>query len=213
MAQYMEVEEHSKGINNILGTDRWQDEVDPSLTKNERASEFVRIYEDQLREEAGVEYVWPFRMSEETKRQNCYYLVHATNHFQGFELMKRVMFNEGAADTFAYLGPDHYPYMDDQSSLSQFGVVEQDEIDIAAFAEDLFERYKNEQTTLKDVMKETYEETTLVKTHYREALMILKNEGRLEVEHRPDRPDGNEERGIGLDDDLEFHYGGLGYFT
>lgn len=209
MAQFMESDTHRVAISEILGDEDWENKVDPDASKEERAKKLLEIYEDQLRNKAGVNYVWPFQMYEEEKSQTSYYLVHATNHFDGHNIMKEIMFNEGAGDTFAYLGPDHYMFEEEQMSITEYTEADdQDELErkIKSFAEDLYEKYRGEETTLKDVMKETTHETPLARPHYKKAAKHLKNNGLLDVTYRPDRRDGNKKRGVGLDDDIEFIY-------
>ncbi|MCU4799725.1 three-Cys-motif partner protein TcmP [Halobacteria archaeon HArc-gm2] len=207
MAQFMETDTHSIAISEILGTEDWEDRVDLDGSKEERAEQFLEVYEDQLRNQAGVEYVWPFQMYEESKSQTAYYLVHATNHFDGHSIMKEIMFNEGADDQFAYLGPDHYLFEEEQMDLTSFGDENGNskfQRKIESLADDLYERYKGEQTTLKQVMKETTHETPLARPHYKDAAEHLEEQNLLDVTHRPDRRDGNKSRGVGLDDDITF---------
>lgn len=203
MAQFLDTGTHEVAITEILGTEAWKERISPEMSKEERAEELLQVYEDQLRHEADVEFVWPFQMYEEGKRQTSYYLVHATNHFDGHDIMKKIMYKEGANEQFAYLGPDHYPFEEEQLNLTEFGNGDQDER-IESFADQLFKWYRGESTTLKEVIKETTQETPLIEKHYRKACKHLRDNDLLEVTHRPDRPEGNKERGIGLDDDIDF---------
>ena len=204
MAQFMENEEHASAITEILGTDIWKEKIEPNAGKNERAEQFVQLYQDRLRNQAGVEYVWPFEMMEETKSQNCYYLIHATNHFEGFKLMKKVMYRKGAGNQFAYLGPDHYPFEDNQDSLSNYGVTDQQEADIEGLSEYLYQRFKGEKLTFNEVLEESLEETKLVVKHYREACKNLEERSKIKIEHRPNMPKGRTQSGLGEDDFVIF---------
>jgi len=203
MAQFMENEEHGIAISDILAMDDWKDRIDANAGKDERAKQFVQLFEQQLRGEAGVEYVWPFEMTEESKRQNCYYLVHATNHFDGFKLMKKVMFNAGAGEQFAYLGPDHYPFEAEQQTLGTFDAYDESDERIEALANKLHERFKGETLRIEEVMKQTYEETTLIASHYRKALKHLEDENRVEIIRLPEEG-GSKSYGCNKNDKARF---------
>lgn len=203
MAQFMETEEHGIAISEILALDDWREKIDDTAGKDERARQFVRLFEQQLKDEAGVEYVWPFEMTEETKRQNCYYLVHATNHFDGFKLMKKIMFNAGAGEQFAYLGPDHYPFEAEQQTLKTFDAYDESKERIQALADTLHERFKGQTLKIREVMIKTYEETTLIDSHYKKALSHLEDESRIEMIRLPDEG-GSKSYGYSEHDKVRF---------
>lgn len=217
MAQYFGSKSHNKAITSILGTDRWREEIDEELSKEDKAQEFVRLYEDQLRNEADVNYVWPFRMTEEGKEQTNYFLVHATNHFDGFKLMKDIMFRAGAEDKFAYLGPSHYPYIDQQQKLADFDIGDESQERIQELSNFLHKEFRDrdEPLTLNQVMKETYQETKLIEKHYRKAGKLLKNQGKAEIIHHPDKANGTKPsgNGFGKDDEIEFYAATFDQFT
>lgn len=214
MARFLSSDDHEIAISEILGTDRWEDEIEPELEKEEAAQELVRIYEEQLRNEAEVEYVWPFRMSRANKRETVYHLVHATNHFDGFKLMKDIMYREGADDKFAYLGPDHYPYIDQQQDLGSFGGEDKEEQRIQELSNWLHERFQDrtDPISLWDMMEETYEETTLIEPHYRSAGKLLSQQGKADIINHQDKPNGTK-TGFGTDDEIKFYRGTLADFT
>lgn len=206
MARFLESDTHAEAITEILGTDRWQEEIDVDLPKEEKVDELLRIYEEQLRHEAGVEYVWPFRMSRESKAETVYYLVHATNHFDGFKIMKDIMFNAGAEEAFAYLGPNHYPYLEEQQSLADFDTESERETDRRV--EDLSNLLhdtlpKEESMPFWEVMEETYQETALIEKHYRDAIYLLEDQNRARIINHPERTDGTKE-GLHYGDEVIF---------
>lgn len=209
MARFMEVDNHKIPINELLGTDEWENHVNPDADKEERAEQFLRFYKKQLREEAGVDHVWDFRMCREEKAETVYYLVHATNHFKGFKLMKDVMFNAGAEEKFAYLGPDHTPYADEQRKLWDFGEIGDDER-ILDLADDLHERFVGEPPiSLWEIMRQTYDEIPLIQKHYRKACLRLENQGRAEIINHPEEDDGTV-TGLQSDDEVRFIEGAGG---
>ncbi|MBO4248395.1 three-Cys-motif partner protein TcmP [Halomicrobium sp. IBSBa] len=204
MAQWMGDPSHQKAITAALGTNEWQNLVTPDLGKDERAEQFSSFYQHQLKHEADAKFTMPFEMVEETKRQVCYYLIHVTNHWQGLKVMKETMFNAGAEDEFAYLGPDHTGYEEEQMSFAEFGETDDFEKRIADFADDLYSRYKGEEIVFQNLLEQTLDKNVFKITHYRDALRILENDGKLEVGHRPHMENGNKSRGYGRDDILKF---------
>lgn len=204
MAQFLSNESHQKAIDEAFGTQDWRDRINEEASKEERAEQLLIYYEERLREEANISYVWPFKLNEENKRQTSYHLVHATNHFDGFELMKRVMWSEGAADTFAYLGPDHYPYEGGQKALSAFNAGgSEEEVWIDELCEDLVEEYRGRQIKFDTLLREQYPKTPFIQKHFRSACEDLDEMGDARVHNFPNRQEGTE-YGIGLDDEIEF---------
>lgn len=204
MAQWMEDSGHQKAITATLGSEAWKQQITSELGKDERAERFSSIYQQQLTHDAGANFTMPFEMVEESKRQICYYLIHVTNHWEGLKVMKETMFNAGADDEFAYLGPDHTGYEDEQLSFAEFGETDDFDDRIESFAEELYSQYKGEELSFRALLKATLDQNVFKVKHYREAFRILEDEEKLEVEHRPHLPDGNESRGYGLDDLIVF---------
>ena len=204
MAQWMEDSGHQKAISEALGSEDWKEEVTSNFGKDERVERFSAIYQRQLKQEADANFTMPFEMVEESKRQTCYYLIHVTNHWQGLKVMKETMFNAGADDEFAYLGPDHTGYEKDQLSFAEFGETDDFDERVEDFAFDLYSRYKGQEIAFQELLEETLDKNVFKETHYRDAFQILENEKQLEVEHRPHLPNGNESYGYGRDDLIKF---------
>lgn len=197
MAQYRTVDEHQKAINELLGIEDWNEQIPDSMGKEEAADKFLQIYEDQLREEAGVEYIWPFQMYGEDKKQTAYYLVHATNSFDGHQIMKDIMYNEGAEGQFKYLGPDHYKFEADQADLADFSDGSSDEELVNELADILYEKYSGAgEVTMKKMMKETYEQTPCIKRHYNSAGKILEDKGDAKIIHTGPENNGTKSYGF-----------------
>ena len=213
MAQWMEDPDHQKAISNALGSTEWQNKVPPDLSKDERAEQFSSIYQRQFKLKADANFTMPFEMVEESKSQICYYLIHVTNHWEGLKIMKETMFNAGADDKFAYLGPDHSGYEDEQLSFAEFGETDDFDQRIESFAEDLHARYNGEELSFQDILEETFDQNVYKLTHYRDAFDILEERKQLEVEHRPHLEYGNKSRGYGRDDLLRFVEMSLHGFT
>jgi three-Cys-motif partner protein len=191
--RFLTSEDHEDSITRILGTDEWK-QYKNSENKEE---EVLKLYERQLRREADVDYVWPFEMKMPKRSETVYYLIHATNHFKGFKIMKDIMYNTGAEDRFAYLGPDHYAYEDEQTSL--FDISDTSDSRVDDLAEFLFEQLEGKEMSFFDVMKQTYEETDLIEKHYREAIYYLEDHHKAKIQNRPNKHNGTK-NGLGHDD-------------
>jgi len=197
--RFLQNEGHENSITRILGTDEWKDINSDAENKEE---EILKIYERQLEKEAGVDYAWPFEMKMPERSETVYYLIHATNHFKGFKIMKDVMFKEGAEDKFAYLGPDHYAYDSAQQSL--FESTETEDNRVSELASFLFERFDGERLKFWDIMKRTYKETDLIEKHYRSAIYSLEEEQKAKIHNFGDDRENSTENGLDKDDEVTF---------
>lgn len=191
---------HEDSITSILGTDEWKDLREDQGVDN-LEEEILKIYEKRLKEVAGAKYVWPFEMKLPEKRETVYYLVHVTNHFKGFKTMKDVMFNEGAEDQFAYLGPDHYAYDSEQQTL--FDMTGGEDERVNDLKEYLDKELHGERMTFLEVMERTYQNTDLITKHYRKAIKKLADENRAQIFNHPEEKKGTH-TGLGEDDKVEF---------
>lgn len=205
MAQWYESESHQSAMDEIFGTGEWREHVDSDADKETVAEQLTVFYERQLRREVDAQFVWPFQMYEESKRQTAYYLIHATNHFDGFKLMKDNMFSIGADGDFVYLGPDHYKYEDEQMNLTGFADTASDEDEAKEHIKEIvLDRYAGERMRFGDIVRDLYVSTPYIEKQIRAACKDLAEEPDAEITNRPDREEGNPNYGLGLGDDIEF---------
>ena len=175
-------------ITNILGTEDWKYIRDLN-DREKKEEEILKVFVNQLKQDADVEYAFPFQMKSPEKDTTKYYLVHATNHFKGFRVMKKVMFGEGADDLFAYLGPDHYGYDDEQTTL--FETTNSTDTRIEELADWLKERFDGQEKRIIDIYKETFSETDLIEKHYKDAFDLLAERDEAKIMNRPDKGGSN----------------------
>jgi len=188
-------EEKESTITRIFGTDDWKYIRDIN-SRERQEEEILKVYVNQLEESAGVEHVFPFQMKHPDKDVTLYYLIHATNHFKGFKVMKDVMFKEGADDLFAYLGSDHYGYEENQTTL--FESTASEDTRITELEDRLIDWYEDTTITYGKIIEETYSKTDLVEPQYRTALSNLESEDKIQV----DRGDSSR----GFNEDYEIHF-------
>lgn len=172
IARFLRSDNVEEIFDELFGTTIWRGILKRNLAGLEREHVLRDLYITQLREQAAVRFVFPFRVCMPEKSQTLYYLIHATNNFKGLFLMKGIMYNQGAEGTFAYLGPGDFIakhqtilFADDTPSLKKF----------------LVQRFKGETLSYEDIEEKTYLETRFVDKHYREALKELEKEGKLKI--------------------------------
>jgi len=173
LGRFLERLELEPTIDELFGTDRWR-ECRPRVG-GQREHCLRELYIRQLREQAGVKYVWPFRVRMTEKRQTLYYLIHATNHFKGLDIMKGIMYTQGAGGTYAYLGPDDAVYR------QQMRLFVDDADDIESLKVYLRGRFAGQKLSYDQVKEKSYQETPSIDKHYRQALQELRKEGKISV--------------------------------
>ena len=181
MAPWVKDSDKEQTITDTLGTDVWKERVE-SLGKDERAEALCDIYERQWKSETDANFTMPFEMVEEGKRQTSYYLIHVTNHLHGLKVMKETMYNAGADDKYAYLGPDHIGFEDNQLSFTEFRESDDLEERIKSFALDLHKQYEQQTLSFDELLRQTLDKNVFKTKHYRHAFEILSvEEGILQV--------------------------------
>lgn len=178
MAPWVNDSTKEQTITETLGTNSWTEVVGP-LGKDERAKVICDIYERQWKSKVDANFTMSFEMMEEGKSQICYYLVHVTNHLDGLKVMKETMYNAGADDKYAYRGPEHAGFEDEQLSFTEFGETEELEQRIRSFALDLHEEYEEETISFNDLLKQTLDKNVFKTKHYRHAFEVLSAEEKV----------------------------------
>ncbi len=180
---------HASTLDELFGTPQWRTLA--NLPDERRQERLVELYGRQLTKDAGVQYVWPFKVSHTEYRHVFYHLLHASNHFKALMLMKTIMHGQGAAGTFTYFGPEEVTLGKDQTRLLSS--------ELAELKETLLAKFKGSEVSFEDVMKRTWE-TRYIEKEYRAALKQLKTEGRVKI-----RPVSSKtEEGLKDDDSITF---------
>jgi three-Cys-motif partner protein len=174
--RFLSDESKEEAITRAFGTDRWKDirEIDNRVEQEE---EILQFYVKRLKRGVGVDHVFPFQMKHPDKDVTLYYLIHATNHFKGHKVMKSVMYREGDDDFFAYLGPDHYKYENEQMTL--FESDDSDDSRADELAEHLVDEFEGQNIAYEKLIRYTYLNTDLIEKHCRRALQDLERQDRV----------------------------------
>lgn len=192
IARFLESDKVGNVLDELFGTSEWRAILRKGYKGIKREHALRDLYIRQLVSEAGVHFVWPFKVYMTEKRQTLYYLIHATNNFKGHFVMKNIMYKQGAGGQFTYLGPDDY------ALRQQMPLLDPD--DIPGLKSLLLKKFSGQQKTYLQVEKETTMDTSHIERHYRRALKELKSEGLVEI-----RPvTSKTSRGLAGDDIVSF---------
>ena len=161
-------------MDQLFGTEKWR-EISKKYSGIKRQFALRDLYITQLIEEVGVKHVWPYEVGMDEIHQTVYQLIHATNHFKGFRLMKQIQFNASIEEgIFGYRGPEETQQM-------LFSVDD----DLAPLRKLLIEAFQGERKTFYQVQLETFHKTPLIEKHYREVLRELETEQKVTIDRRP----------------------------
>lgn len=171
MARFLDSNRHTGAIEETLGSSFDLPILDLGL--EERQQTLLEIYKTNLK--AHAKYVMSYRLKESTTDITTYHLIHGSNHFEAFKLMKDILYNQGAEGTFTFHGPKEKLYGKEQMRLT--APTEESE-----FKEWLLKECAGRTATFWDVMKDTYEKTKFIEQHYRAAIQQLARERTIRLE-------------------------------
>jgi hypothetical protein len=170
MNRFLSSPSHQTALKELFGTDECLKLA--NLPEEARQESLVGLYRTQLMKEAGVEFVWPFRVSHTEKREVIYHLLHASNHFKALMLMKTIMYNQGAAGTFTYFGPDERELGSGQARLQ--------ELDLANLKKMLLTEFKGKAVTFDYIIEDTWD-SPYIEKHYRTAIQEMRRDKMVSV--------------------------------
>ncbi len=173
----------------LFGTGAWRELI--GLSGEEREREFLNLYRLQLKLR-GAAYVLPFRMGDDARDRTLYYLLHATKHIKGAQVMKDAMVASGTPGHLAYRG------------TRQHQLIPLFDIDAAHLPDLLLARFQGRSLSFDDIVAQTFEETgTCRKPQYRDCLRELERTEQVTVR----RVSSMSARGLGGRDVISFSGG------
>jgi three-Cys-motif partner protein len=189
--RFISSDRHSSALTELFGTESWN-ECNNKGTESDFTKEkcIINLYQSQLHQEASIKYTMPFMVKMPDKRQIVYYLIHATNSFDGFKIMKDIMSNRSSGESFGYLGPE-----DGQTSLGNF--------DLGPLQDYLLRTYCGKTISFNSLVIQSYpveEVIRFVEKNYREKLKEMEKEGIISVK----RVTSKTNRGLGGIDLITF---------
>lgn len=165
--RFLSSSKHQLSIEDLFGLDDVMSEINSNYSNLDTKTALLKLYRKQLHENAGVKFTYPFEVKEDERLQTTYYLIHATNHLRGHEIMKNIMYNAGTKGRFGYLGP-----AEGQMALEIFA-------DLSAFKNYLIKIFDNQTLSFRDLRIKTVNETSYLKKDYQDALKELENESKI----------------------------------
>lgn len=165
ITRFIENHELKNTLTTLFDTAEWKEIIDSP----NREQALIELYRKQLHEIARAKYSWSFRVSESERFKTLYYLVHVTNNFKGHDIMKTIMFNQGAHGLFAYLGPKD---ISERFQMRLFNVH-----DIGELKKYLLERFRGRTLPYESIQEEVchpwHSEPPYINKHYNQALKEL----------------------------------------
>ena len=168
--RFLESLPHKSTISELFGCDDVMEKIthEPYIGLT-REQAILKFYRNQLHEEIGIRYTFPFQVKADTNLQTVYYLIHCTNHPKGSELMKAIMYKSGTEGKFGYFGP-----AEGQLSLEYFSGTK-------SLQKFLVEKYENRTISFRNIRYENLMETPYIRKHYREAIVQLEKDNRISI--------------------------------
>ena len=176
----------SRTLDGLFGTTAWR--ALAPLTGEERERALLELYRSQLKS-GHARYVLPFRMGDDERDRTLYYLLHATKHIKGAQVMKDAMIASGTPGGLGYAGAARHrltPLFD---------------VDAAHLPAKLLEWFSGETLTFDEIVARTFERTgTCKEKDYRACLKELEQTSQIAVE----RVTSSTARGLGGNDRITF---------
>ena len=166
---------HIISIEELYGVDNVRDILQSEYSDLTQEQALLKLYRDRLHEGANVKYTLPFKVNADARLQTIYYLIHATNHPKGCELMKEIMYKAGTEGRFGYLGP-----AEGQMILTQYD-------DLSELKGFLLGRFSGRTLSYLNVRYETLMDRYAKIMHYHDALLELEKEEKIQIEGKGPR--------------------------
>lgn len=166
--RFLHSDVHQKALIDLLGGEEYLD----GLNNQE---DVANRYATRLLKYAR--HVIHYQVGADEKYENIYYLIHVSNHFMGFKIMKDIMFNHGKEGQFAYKG------IRDLKSNTLLTYVDPNR-EIKHIKDFLLRLFNGRTIAYGKVLEESYSKTIYIEKHYREALRELENEGRIIINRK-----------------------------
>ena len=126
----------------------------------------------------GMNFVLPFRFKWEGKNRTSHYIVFASKHITGFNIMKDIMYNIGEKD-FHGIGKFEFIPSCDKRYGSQLSIIDLYAAPFDDFRDNLCQKYKGQTLTVGDLYSIDSPNTRFVKSQYKQALTQLEMSGKI----------------------------------
>ena len=167
------VEEH---MNALFGSKRADELRHSLLSMNplERELTIVEAIGQSLKSEGG-KYVLPFCFKKEDGARSSHHLIFVSKHIRGYHIMKDIMAKESSDSEQGVPSFEYTPATEKQLLL--FGYSRP----LDNLGEMLLTNYASKTMTMKEIFEQHNVETPYVSRNYKDILMRLETEGRIQV--------------------------------
>lgn len=178
--RFISSEKHANSMKELFGTEDYLDNITSSKDSYINEKSILDYFKFQLRNEANVKYTMPFMVKMPDKDQTVYYLIHATNSFDGFKIMKDIMSSRSSGEVFGYLGPK-----DGQTSLGNFSLDQ--------LKNYLLHTYKGKRIPFNRLITQSYPDEEViqyVEKNYRKILKEMEKDKLVKIQRMTSKSSG-----------------------
>ncbi len=173
-------------LDRLVGSPDWRSISRLSGTQREQA--FIALYRQKLKYH-GAKHVIPFRMEDDARERTLYYLVYATKHPRGANVMKDAMVLSGTRGQLGYAGQERHP------------LIPLFDLHVNQLPSFLLQRFIGQTLSFDDIVAQTIDETgTCRESDYRACLKELEARGSIAI----DRASSKTSRGLTGKDRITF---------
>ncbi len=170
-------------INALFGEDRadkLRKEL-PGKSPNEREALVLEELAQAIKSMGG-KFVLPFKFKNASGARTSHSLIFVSKHFKGYEIMKEIMAKETSTTDQGVASFEYSPATAATPLL--FSLARPYE----ALVEDILVTYSGKKMSLKEIYEDHSVDTPYIKRNYKDALMLLENEGRINAVPAKRRP-------------------------
>lgn len=108
LIRWCELDQNLESIDALFGTDEWRVIRDKKVDSKEKLEFIVSLYIKKLKEEAGITFVRPFKMINQSNKTD-YFLIFGTNNELGLQKMKESMWSVDPSGKFSFSDASYDP--------------------------------------------------------------------------------------------------------
>ncbi len=142
---------------------------------SDRESQLRDLYIKQLKDRAGGQFVWQFRVLPDDGGTTIYYMIHMSQHIRAFRLMKDITKRQGVNGEFTFYGKDDFAR---HAQLPLFGP------DTGELKHHMLERFAGQEITFSNLCDALYPDPAcyyFTESDFRQACKELRRKGRVRI--------------------------------
>lgn len=152
--------------------------TDNPTNKNSIRENIVINEISEALQDCGLQYILPFRFKFEKKDRTSHYLIFASKHVLGFNIMKEIMYNTGEKDINGIGKFEFIPACDKENY--QLSIINMFDTSIEDFKNHLLNTYSGKTILLKDLYYLDTVNNKFIMKQYQEALTDLEEKDKIQ---------------------------------